>query len=278
MPTDLHPIVPRDPPRTVEAFRDRLRELNGQLPRRLQQCADHVARNLDSIALSTVAQVAQAAEVPPSAMMRFCQIMGFSGYAEMQRLFREALSRGMPDYATRLANLKAGGAGHPSTLVAEFVEAGRQSIEALARDLDETSLTQAVDLLARARTIHLAGFRRSFPVASYLSYVFDKLGVAAVLHDGVAGLGQRSLLRPGDALLAITFAPYSEETLAMAADARAAGMPVVLLTDPPATRLAPVADIVLTVTEIDFGAFRSLSATIALALSLAVAVAARRDT
>ncbi|NHB77918.1 MurR/RpiR family transcriptional regulator [Rhodobacter sp. M37P] len=271
-------MVPRDPPRTVAAFRDRLRELNGRLPRRLQQCADHVARNLDSIALSTVAQVAQAAEVPPSAMMRFCQIMGFSGYAEMQRLFREALSRGMPDYATRLANLKAGGAGHASTLVAEFVEAGRQSMEALARDLDETSLTQAVDLLARARTIHLAGFRRSFPVASYLSYVFDKLGVAAVLHDGVAGLGQRSLLRPGDALLAITFAPYSEETLALAADARAAGMPVVLLTDPPATRLAPVADIVLTVTEIDFGAFRSLSATIALALSLAVAVAARRDT
>jgi len=269
---------PRDTPQTVEAFRERLLELNGQLPRRLQQCADHIATHLDSIALSTVAQVAQGAGVPPSAVMRFCQIMGFSGFAEMQRLFREALSRAAPDYATRLANLKAGGAGQPSALVAEFVEAGRLSMESLARDLNEIALNQAVDTLAQARTIHLAGFRRSFPVASYLAYVFDKLGVAAVLHDGVAGLGNRSSLRPGDALLAITFAPYSEETLSLAAYARDRGLPVVALTDPPASSLSGIADTILTVTEIDFGAFRSLSAVIALALSLAVAVAARRET
>ena len=267
-----------EPPETVEAFRERLLALNGQLPRRLQQCADHVARHLDSIALSTVAQVAQGAGVPPSAVMRFCQIMGFTGFAEMQRLFRSALSRAAPDYATRLANLKAGGAGQPAALVAEFVEAGRQSMEALARDLNETALDQAVTTLALARTIHLAGFRRSFPVASYLAYVFDKLGVPAVLHDGVAGLGHRSILQPGDALLAITFAPYSEETLALAAHARDRGLPVVVLTDPAASPLAGLADTILTVTEIDFGAFRSLSSVIALALSLAVAVAARRET
>jgi DNA-binding MurR/RpiR family transcriptional regulator len=267
-----------EPPETVDAFRERLLALNGQLPRRLQQCADHVARHLDSIALSTVAQVAQGAGVPPSAVMRFCQIMGFTGFAEMQRLFRSALSRAAPDYATRLANLKAGGAGQPAALVAEFVEAGRQSMEALARDLNETALDQAVTTLATARTIHLAGFRRSFPVASYLAYVFDKLGVPAVLHDGVAGLGHRSILQPGDALLAITFAPYSEETLALAAHARDRDLPVVVLTDPAASPLAGLADTILTVTEIDFGAFRSLSAVIALVLSLAVAVAARRET
>ncbi len=277
MPKDDPATALREPPQSVDAFKDRLLGLSGQLPRRLQQCADHVARHLDSIALSTVAQVAQGAGVPPSAMMRFCQIMGFSGYAEMQRLFRDALSRSTPDYATRLANLKAGGVGHPSTLVAEFVEAGRQSMEALARDLNEMALNQAVTTLSRANTIHLAGFRRSFPVASYLGYVFDKLGIPAILHDGVAGLGHRSSLRPGDALLAITFSPYSEETLALASHARDQGLPVVILTDPPANRLSGMADTILTVTEIDFGAFRSLSAAIALALALAVAVAARRE-
>lgn len=278
MAQDTRLMVAPQPPATVDAFRDRLHELNGQLPRRLQQCADHVATHLDRIALSTVAQVARGAGVPPSAVIRFCQIMGFSGFAEMQRLFRDALSRATPDYATRLANLKSGGAGQPSTLVAEFVEAGRQSMEALARDLSEPSLNQAVTTLAQARTIHLAGFRRSFPVASYLAYVFDKLGVSAILHDGVAGLGHRSTLQPGDALLAITFAPYSEETLALAAHARDKGLPVVALTDPPASAISGLADTILTVTEIDFGAFRSLSAVIALALSLAVAVAARRET
>ena len=277
MPKEDPASALRDAPQTVDAFRERLLALNGKLPRRLQQCADHIARHMDQIALSTVAQVAQGADVPPSAMMRFCQIMGFTGYAEMQRLFRDALSRGTPDYATRLANLKAAGAGQPSALVAEFVEAGRLSIEALARDLDEMALNQAVARLAQARTIHLAGFRRSFPVASYLAYVFDKLGIPAILHDGVAGLGNRASLGAGDALLAITFPPYSDETLSLMTHARDAGLPVIILTDPPATQLAPLADTILTVTEIDFGAFRSLSAVIALALALAVAVATRRD-
>ena len=268
---------PDDPPATVEALQERLARLSGHLPRRLQQCADHIAARPESIALSTVAQVAAAAGVPPSAVMRFSQLLGFSGYAEMQRLFRNALSSRPPDYATRLARLKAEGADRPAALVAEFVEAGRKSMEHLAQTLDEHKLDQSVSLLAGANAIHLAGFRRSFPIAAYLAYVFDKLGVPAILHDGVAGLGQRSALRPGDALLAITFAPWSEETLALAREARALGLPVVILTDPPATKLAPLADMVLTVTEVDFGAFRSLSAAIALALALALAVASRRD-
>jgi DNA-binding MurR/RpiR family transcriptional regulator len=269
---------PADAPQTVEGFRNRLQSLAGHLPRRLQQCADHISADLDSVALSTVAQVANAAGVPPSAVMRFCRTMGFSGYSDMQSMFRNALRNAPPDYATRLAKLKAGGAGQPSALVAEFVDAGRRSIEALARDLRETDLNQAVAILSEAGTIHLAGFRRSFPVAAYLAYVFDKLGVPAMLHDGVAGLANRFAMRKGDALLAITFAPYSDETLALAHHAKASGVSVVCLTDLPVTPLADLGDAFLTVTEVDFGAFRSLSATIALALSLAVAVAAQRET
>jgi DNA-binding MurR/RpiR family transcriptional regulator len=265
------------PPATTQAFHDRLIALRGTLPRRLQDCADYLSAHHEQIALSTVAQIGQRAGVPPSAVMRFCHILGFSGYAEMQKLFRDALTGSPPDYATRLHNLKAGGADHPAALLAEFVEAGRLSLEGLTRNVNEVVLFQCVEILSQANTVHLAGFRRSFPVASYLSYVFDKLGVPSLLHDGVAGLRQRSTLRSGDALLAVTFAPYSDETLDLARQARNSGLPVIFLTDPPSTRLLGLADAILTVKEVDFGAFRSLSATIAMALALAVAVAARRD-
>ncbi|MCX7286480.1 MAG: MurR/RpiR family transcriptional regulator [Rhodobacterales bacterium] len=265
------------PPLSLADLRDRIADLSGKLPRVLQQCADHLVADHDSIAVSTVAELSARAGVPPSAMMRFCHLLGFSGYSELQRLYRTAVARGLPDYATRLANLKSGPAGHPAALVAEFVEAGRLSLEGLARDLDETTLDQAVKALSQAAVIHLVGYRRALPVAVYLSYVFEKLGIATFLHDGLGGLDHRSALRPGDAVLAITFAPYSAETLALVDRARAIALPVVLLTDPPATALRGRADLVLTVGEVDFGAFRSLSATIALALALAVAVAARRE-
>ena len=267
---------PATPPVSVEQFRTRLALVIDTLPRRLRQCADFILANADRIAVSTVAELAAGAEVPPSALMRFCQMLGFSGFSEMQRLFREAYSPGWPDYATRLKNLKEGAGGQPAALLAEFVEAGRLSLEALTKSLDEAALAKAVALLAAADTVHVVGLRRAFAVASYLAYVFDKMQVPAMLHDGVGKLDHRFALRPGDALLAITFAPYSEETLSLAAEARARGLSVVALTDRPTSPLAKHANAVLTVTEVDFGAFRSLSATIAMAIALAVAVGSAR--
>lgn len=263
-------------PANVEEFRERLAAISDDLPKRLRQCADYIAANTDRIAVSTVAELAAGADVPPSALMRFCQILGFSGFSGMQKLFREAYTPGWPDYSTRLKNLKDNGSGSPSALLAEFVEAGRLSLESLAKSVDEAALAQAVAVLARAETVHVVGFRRAFPVASYLTYVFEKMSVPSMLHDGVGKLDHRFALRPGDAVLAITFAPYSEETLILAGDARDRGLPVVALTDRLTSPLARHCDAILTVPEVDFGAFRSLSATIALALALAVAVGSAR--
>ena len=274
--TDDLPDEMTGPPASVDEFRARLADILDDLPRRLRQCADYIAANTDRIAVSTVAELATGADVPPSAVMRFCQILGFSGFSEMQRLFREAYSPGWPDYSTRLKNLKEGGAGSPTALLAEFIEAGRQSLEALAKSADEVALQQAVAVLAGADTVHVVGLRRAFPVASYLAYVFEKMSVPAMLHDGVGKLDHRFALRPNDAVLAITFAPYSEETLTLAQDAKARGLPVVALTDRMTSPLVRFSDAILTVPEVDFGAFRSLSATIAMAIALAVAVGSAR--
>lgn len=275
MPEDLIAETP-PAPATVEEFRERLTAMLDTLPKRLRQCADYVAANTDRIAVSTVADMASGAGVPPSALMRFCQILGFTGFSEMQKLFREAYVPGWPDYATRLENLKSSAAGSPAALVAEFIEAGRLSLESLAKNFDETALNQAVSTLAAANMVHIIGLRRAFPVASYLAYVFEKMAVPAMLHDGVGKLDHRFALRAGDAVLAITFAPYSEETIALAQDAHDRGLPVVALTDRLTGPLARAASSTITVTEVDFGAFRSLSATIVLAISLAVAVGSAR--
>ncbi|MBD1202613.1 MAG: MurR/RpiR family transcriptional regulator [Rhodobacteraceae bacterium] len=263
-------------PASIDEFRLRLAEVTDTLPKRLRQCADHIAANTDRIAVSTVAELAAGADVPPSALMRFCQILGFSGFSEMQRLFREAYSPGWPDYATRLKNLKEGGAGSPAALLAEFVEAGRLSLEQLAKTADEAALAQAVAQLAQAGTLHVVGLRRAYPVASYLTYVFEKMQVPAMLHDGAGKLDHRHAMRAGDACIAITFAPYSDETLALAQDAQARGLPVIGITDRLTSPLARHAATVLTVPEVDFGAFRSLSATLALSIALAVAVGTAR--
>jgi DNA-binding MurR/RpiR family transcriptional regulator len=264
-------------PQTIKEFEDRLLEVSGSLPKRLKQCADYVAANKDRIAVSTVAEMADGAGVQPSAFMRFCQIMGFSGFSEMQKLFRESFVGGWPDYSTRLQHLREKAEGSPSALLAEFVEAGRLSLENLVKTVDPQAMELAVKQLSDARMIHIIGLRRSFPVASYMAYAFEKMGVPAMLHSVVGRLDNHHAIQAGDALLAVTFSPYSAETLELVEQVRARGVPVIAVTDTVLSPLRRMGATLLSVSEVDFGAFRSLSATLCLAITLSVAVGTARQ-
>ncbi|MFT4151303.1 MAG: MurR/RpiR family transcriptional regulator [Paracoccaceae bacterium] len=264
-------------PQSIEDFNDRLKTVSAGLPKRMRQCAEYLAENVDRIAVSTVAELAAGADVQPSAMMRFCQILGFSGFSEMQRLFRSVYSAPLPDYSVRLTNLRDRGADSPSALLAEFVDAGRLSLERLASTVDARLLDEAVAKLAAARMIHLIGLRRSFPVASYLAYAFEKMNVPSMLHDMTGQMEQRHALREGDAVIAISFAPYRQETVDMAQSASGLGLPVVAITDTMMSPLRLPGVVPLLVSEVDFGEFRALSATLSLAITLAVSVGSRRN-
>nr|WP_272210932.1 MurR/RpiR family transcriptional regulator [Marinicella sp. W31]MDC2876843.1 MurR/RpiR family transcriptional regulator [Marinicella sp. W31] len=274
--------APHVQPRQCRARYDRrlfarLAERSSAFPKRLKQCADFVAANPDRVAVSTVAELSAEAGVQPSAFMRFCQELGFSGFSQMQRLFRSDYSRKWPDYATRLDSLRGHGSDSPAALLAEFVEVGRISLENLLTSVETEALNDAVEMLARAETIHLAGFRRAFPVTSYLAYAFEKMGIPAVLHTGTAGLGLEHTIRADDAVLAVTFAPYTERTLEIAEAGKARGAGLVAITDYVTSPLVQLGATTLHVAEPDVGAFRALSGSLSLAISLAVSVGAARE-
>ncbi len=132
-----------------------------------------------------------------------------------------------------------------------------------------------METLAKANLIHIIGLRRSFPVASYIAYALEKMDVPAMLHSVTGRLDNFNAVRPGDALLAITFAPNSPETMDFVESASRAGIPVVALTDRVVSPLRKLNVNLLTVSEVDFGAFRSLSATLCLAIALSVAIGTR---
>ncbi|MHA1128580.1 MAG: MurR/RpiR family transcriptional regulator [Alphaproteobacteria bacterium] len=266
-----------DAPNSMEEFQSRLVEITDGLPKRLRQCADYVARNTDRVAVSTVAELSKAAGVQPSAFMRFCQLMGYSGYSQMQRMFRENYSQRWPDYATRLENLRSSGDETPLALLAEFVDAGRSSLENFANSIDSDALEQAVAILAEASMIHIIGLSRAFPIATFLAHTFEKMDVPAMLHDRVGNLDHRHAIQQNDVLIAITFAPYTQETLDLATFASAQGNKIVAITDALNSPLHQFEGTILTVSEVDVGAFRALTAPLTLAITLAVAVGTQRN-
>lgn len=98
-----------------------------------------------------------------------------------------------------------------------------------------------------------------------------------MLHGAVGHVDARHAIAREDALVGITFAPYAAATVDLVAHAREVGTPVVAITDGLRSPLRQPGVTVLSVAEVDVGSFRALSATLSLALALAVATGARRE-
>ncbi len=254
-----------------------LRQRRPTLPKRLKQVADHALAHLDDMAFGSTAQIAERAGVQASTLVRFAQALDYSGFSELQEIFRSRLRRQVVDHRERLAALRNrdASAGGAAALLEGFVQASEASLTQVRAAIRPADLDAAVSLLAQAQTIVLVGARRMFPVVSYLAYAFGNLGIRAVLVDHVAGLGpeQAAIARPGDVMLAVSYAPYAAVTVEIAAAAHRRGIPVLVLTDSALSPLAENCRLWLEVAEADYGAFRSMAATFALAMTLAVATA-----
>jgi DNA-binding MurR/RpiR family transcriptional regulator len=269
------------PPTDFESLKLRLIQIQPGLPKRLQQVAAFALEHPDELALGTAASVANHARVQASTLVRFAQAIGFSGFTDLQEIFRTRLRNRWPDYPARMMALhaRAMDSGDPTHLLAGFADSASASLARLRESVTRRELERAIDTLAKARTIYLVGQRRAFPVSHYLAYALAKLGVSAVLVDNVGSLGAEQMAHCGsdDALIAISFAPYTPFTIELTRAAAARRAPIVVITDSPLSPLASLATARFEVAESDFGSFRSLSATFCLAITLAVALANRRE-
>jgi len=270
-----------DIPADFETLKDRLIQIKPDLPKRLQQVAAFALDNPQEMALGTASSIAARAEVQASTLVRFAQAIGFAGFSDLQAVFRSHLRDRWPDYSERMKALHATAmdSGDPTHLLAGFADSASASLMRLRQTIVRADLDRATDLLSAAEMIYLIGQRRAFSVTHYLAYALAQLGVRATLVDNVGSLGaeQAANATKNDALIAVSFAPYTPFTVDMTRRARARETPIVVITDSPLSPLAGLADVRFEIAESDFGSFRSLAATFCLAITLAVALAEKRE-
>ena len=267
------------PPKDFGSLRNLIAAEHGRLPKRLAQVAAFMLDNPDEVALGTSASIAELAKVQPSTLVRFAQTLGFSGFSDLQALFRERLRGYWPSYGDRVQALRSDDETEAShRLLGRFAGTAISSIERLRDSVAAEDIDRATRTLAAARTIYLLGQRRSYPVASYLAYAFQKLGHPVVLLENAAGtiMEQAAFMTPEDALLVVSFTPYSPVSVEIATRAKQEGVPVVAVSDSAFSPLTGVAEVWLEVAEADLSGFRSLSATLCLAMTLAVGAAEQR--
>ena len=265
-------------PRDFDSLRSVMIERKAAMPKRLAQVAAYALAHPDEIAFGTAASIATAAEVQPSTLVRLARHLGFHGFSDLQTVFRERLRERNLSYEERLATLERGAADSEDELLSGFLTAAGQSVARLAATIDRGAFSKAVDTLARADTIYLIAKRRSYPLTAHMAYAFGKLGIRHQTIASPNGIDSELtwFATPRDAAIAASFAPYATESLAQAQALHERGVPIVAITDSAFSPLATCAAHWFEVAEADYGGFRSLSASMALAMALPVAIAEKR--
>lgn len=268
-------------PKSFEELEARITADYPAMSRRLQQAGRFLLDHPQEVAFATVAKLAQEAGVTPSTLIRFANSCGFKGFSEMQQLFRARLVDELPNYTERIRAVRSATGETPDStqLLWEFAEANREALEQLPRRIDSKSLEQALDILEKASAVHVLGARRSFVVASYMTYALHHIEKRAFLVNGLGGMygEQVRAIGPEDALIAVSFSPYAEESRQAAEQACHRGVPMVVITDSSLSPLARLADVALVVHEAEVKSFRGLTASLCLAQTLAIALGMRKD-
>jgi DNA-binding MurR/RpiR family transcriptional regulator len=257
-----------------DELKDAVSAVYPTLSRQLQQIARFALDRPNELALGTVAGVAEAAGVQPSALIRFANALGFGGFTEMQQVFRERLLERSGTYRERIDKVRRTGevAASDAGLLHRFVGEAITQLGQLEESVHAADLAAAAGLICDAARVHVLAQRRAFPVACYLAYALQQLEIKAHLLDGVGGMLAETLRNIGreDVLLVASFRDYSADVVEAARQANERGIAVVAITDNALSPLKPCARVCFDLGQDSLTAFRSLVSPLCLAQALVV--------
>lgn len=269
------------PPTDYEAFVGLVHaEYNG-LSRSFQAVARFLTQNPNDVAVQPINEIAARCGVHASSLVRFSQSLGYEGFKELKEIFNRRLVTAAPGFEARVGALKDDlqlhHKGTPKGFLGDLVARDIATLQGLFNDTSEEDLARAVDLLAKAGTVYIAGQLRSQPIAVFVRYVLTMLRRPTVLLDANGGLATHMarVMQPRDLLLSVSFRFYAKEVVAVTEEAQAAGVPVIAITDSTLSPIAKCASVLFTVPEGDYAFSRSLAAPMCIAQALMVALAAR---
>jgi len=262
-------------PGSYEELRAVLSSGTARLPKKLRQVAIHLWQHPTAVALGTVTSVAGEAGVQPSTLVRFAQAFGYTGFSDLQEVFKAHLSDG----GRSRDRWEGASSSEAARLVDGFIGSSATALTRVRDRLDLAQFEIMSETLAAADLIYIIGSKRAFSLVSYVSLALANLGVRNLALDNV-GSTAFELLRcasASDAVLAVSFTPYNSITPELAASAAQRGVQVVSLTDSAFSPLVPISKAYVEVIEESFSGFKSLSATLAVAMALVLRVEQQRS-
>ena len=217
---------------------DRLTEEWDALTPEAQKAARYVLENPADVGVSTVREIAEAANVKPNTFVRMARQVGFEGYEDFRAPFRAAIRQGsvsFPDRARWLQDIRK--SGELGGLYAEMVEAAIRNLEDTFATIDADALKAAAEAIWNSRQVFTLGVGVNNANARNFTYLASTgmTDFHAIPRPGSTAIDDLAWADGRDVLIAMTVRPYRREVVEAVRIAREQGVTVIGISDSPAS-------------------------------------------
>ncbi|MEM7753983.1 MAG: MurR/RpiR family transcriptional regulator [Pseudomonadota bacterium] len=258
---------------------DRLSDEWDALTPEAQKAARYVLENPADVGVSTVREIAEAANVKPNTFVRMARQVGFEGYEDFRAPFREAIRQGavsFPDRARWLQDIRK--SGDLGGLYADMAESAICNLEETFAGIEAEVLKAAAEAIWNSRQVFVLGVGVNNANARNFTYLASTgmKDFHAIPRPGSTAVDDLAWADKRDVLIVMTSRPYRSEVVEAVRIAKDQGLTVVGLSDSPASPLLRAADhgfVAAVETPQFFPSSVSLIAVLETLLSFVIAVA-----
>ena len=203
-----------------------------------RKAATYVLENPRDVGVSTVREIAEAANVKPNTVVRMARQVGFEGYEDFRAPFRDAIRSGAADFPDRARWLQdISKSGDLGGLYADMVRDVIANIEETFAGIPTEDLKSAASAIWNARRVFTLGVGVNNSVARNFTYLAST-GMTefhAIPRPGSTPVDDLAWADEQDVLIAITCHPYRTEVIDAIKLARLQGLTVIGISDSPAS-------------------------------------------
>jgi RpiR family transcriptional regulator, carbohydrate utilization regulator len=201
-----------------------------------------VLANAEQTSRLSLAELAQHTALSQPSVVRWCRALGFDGYKDFQHWLARTLGAGTPFVHATVQTSDT-----PWMVLNKVVDSTQTALTMVRNQLDASVLDQAMQLLSKANRVEFYGQGNSGITAQDGAHKLFRIGISAIAHsDPHIHSASASMLTANDVVVVISNSGRSIELLETIYIAKHAGASVIAITAP-ATPLAALADVVLTV-------------------------------
>jgi DNA-binding MurR/RpiR family transcriptional regulator len=256
-------------------FRARVLKVYESLTPQQQLVADFMLEHVREVAFLSVPELSARTGTSDATVVRFAQSLGFDGYTQLKNALSSALRDEVVSALPKpLSELKQKHEDAVSRVMALELANIQKSVDALDRKVVAT----AADALYAADHVFAFGVGISGHFADLFVYQLLQVGVRAStipnrLPSPVEAL---AAARPRDLVAVFSFPPYYDATISLARAAREQGFTLLAFSDKLSSKVARLADHVLTARS-DNMMYTNAFAAMSVVLNALVTVAALRN-